>query len=113
MSYPIFQTLFNSPVIKGHDSVTNFINRFSTKWKDPKITVHEIIAEGKAVVLIWSFRARDAFYDSSGQSNTGPEKSWGGITVYHFNQEGKIESEVGEESEPGPIGRLSSGKSKT
>lgn len=111
ISYPIFQTLFNSPVIEGHDSAVQFISRFSTKWKNPKITVHETITEGTAVVLIWSFQARDAFYDSSIKSNAGSEKKWGGITVYHFNQEGKINSEVGEESEPGPIGRLSSSNS--
>jgi len=111
ISYPIFQTLFNSPIIKGRNAVVNFINRFSTKWKEPKITVHETITEGKSVVLVWSFQARDAFYDSSSQSDAGPHKSWGGITVYHFNEAGEIETEVGEESEPGPIGRLSSGTS--
>jgi hypothetical protein len=107
LSYPIFQTLFNSPVVIGHDAVTNFVERFSTKWKDTEITIEEAIAEDNTVVLVWSFRARDAFFDPSGGSSSDPVKSWGGITVYHFNQEGKITSEFGEESEPGPTGRLS------
>jgi hypothetical protein len=110
LSYPIFQTLFNSPVIAGKEAVTKFIERFSTKWKDPEITIEEVIAEENTVVLVWSFRAHDAFLDPGSQSGPGPEKSWGGITVYHFDKAGKIKTEFGEESEPGPFGRLSKSK---
>jgi len=106
LSYPIFQTLFNSPVIEGQKEIENFIVRFSTKWKDQEITINEAIAEGNTVVLVWSFKARDAFYESGGPSDLGPNKSWGGITVYHFDEVGKIKSEFGEESEPGPYGRI-------
>ena len=36
----------------------------------------------------------------------GREYSWGGITLFHFNESGKIIAEIGEESSPGPFERL-------
>ncbi len=107
LSYPIFQTLFNSPVIIGQEAVTKFVERFSTKWKDTEITIEETISDRNTVVIVWSFRARDAFADTSNQASAGQKKSWGGISIFHFNEQGKIVSEFGEESEPGPAARLS------
>jgi hypothetical protein len=42
----------------------------------------------------------------SGVPPTGQKKSWGGITLIRFNEAGKIEAEIGEESEPGSIERM-------
>lgn len=106
VSYPIFQTLFNSPVVVGKEAVQNFAERFSTKWKEPEITVEEVIADGDVVVLVWSFRARDAFAETGSQSASDQKTSWGGISIFHFDDQGKIASEFGEESEPGPVARL-------
>jgi len=108
ITYPIFQTLFGSPFLSGKGAAVKFVERFDKKWKDKDITIEEMIAENDTVVLVWSFRARDAFIDPTAHKTGGAEakKSWGGITVYHFDQEGKILSEIGEESEPGPTGRL-------
>jgi hypothetical protein len=37
---------------------------------------------------------------------TNEEHSWGGITLYRFDEEGKIVAEIGEESAPGPLERV-------
>lgn len=36
----------------------------------------------------------------------GKVYSWGGITVFNFDESGKIIEEIGEESSPGPWARL-------
>ena len=108
LSYPIFQTLFKSPVVVGKEAVMSFAERFSTKWKEPEIIIEEAIADRNVVVMVWSFRARDAFAETSNQSNSDQKKSWGGISIFHFNDAGKILTEYGEESEPGPAERLRS-----
>ena len=33
-------------------------------------------------------------------------KRWGGISFFRFDEDRNIEQELGEESEPGPFGRL-------
>jgi hypothetical protein len=38
----------------------------------------------------------------------GHEYSWGGITLFYFNDSDEIRAEIGEESSPGPIERLES-----
>jgi predicted SnoaL-like aldol condensation-catalyzing enzyme len=102
VSYPIFQELFNKPAISGKKAVKNFATGFCKKWSDPEVTVHRQIEEEDTVVLVWSYKA------SGIDSETGAKNfsSWGGITYYRFNKDGKIIEEVGEESSPGPIGRL-------
>ena len=76
-----------------------FVMNFSKRWKNAEVTIHEEIAEGNRVVLLWSFKADQV-------SNNQPS-SWGGITILRFNKAGKIVAEIGEESEPGPQARLS------
>ena len=61
------------------------------------------------MVLMWSFRARDAGLGLQGNPPTYQEHRWGGITLFHFDESGRIEAEIGEESTPGPVGRLAKG----
>jgi ketosteroid isomerase-like protein len=101
VSYPVFETLFGKPALRGREAVRAFAVRFCGKWGDPHIEFHEAVSEGDRVVLLWSFRARD-----TGSTPPGQEHRWGGLTLFRFDQAGKVEAEVGEESEPGPMGRL-------
>jgi hypothetical protein len=101
VSYPVFETLFKKPALRGREAVRAFAVRFCEKWADPHIEFHEAVSEGDRVVLLWSFRARD-----TGSTPPGREHRWGGLTLLRFDQAGKVEAEVGEESEPGPMGRL-------
>ena len=105
-SYPIFEQLFGTPVIRGRAAVAAFAKRFGTKWSDAHITIHESVEEGDRVVLVWSFRARDSDASRQPASPTDREQAWGGITLLQFNSSGKVVSEIGEESAPGPSGRL-------
>lgn len=98
ITYPIFVNIFGSPAIRGRDSVKNFVNHFCSKWKDPQFTFHETIAQENKVVIVWGFKARNV--------SSNKVQSWGGITLFRFNDDGKITAEIGEESSPGPIERL-------
>lgn len=69
---------------------------------DQELTIHESISEGNNMVMIWSFKA---IWAESGQ-----ESRWGGITLIRFDDSGKVVLEVGEESRPGPAGRLNPGE---
>lgn len=106
VSYPIFQKIFNKSAIRGKDAVRNLANRFCSRWSEPKVTFHEAVAESDKVMFVWSFKARNVGSIQPGVSPTGQEESWGGITFIRFNKDGKIEAEIGEESSPGPIGRI-------
>ena len=106
VSYPIFQKLYKQTVIRGRQSVKEFSERFCSNWKDARFTFHESIAEGDKVVLVWSFSARNVGTEQEGVEPTNHVHSWGGITLIQFDKEGKIISEIGEESEPGPKERL-------
>jgi len=108
-TYPIFEKLFNTPVIKGREAVKKFATGFATRWTDAQITIHEAIAEDDRVVLLWSFRARNISTVQEDGQPTIQERSWGGITLIRFNESGKIVAEIGEESEPGPFKRLGAG----
>ena len=99
ISYPIFETLFKKPGIQGREAVEVFVNNFCKKWNEPKVTIHETIAEDEKVVLVWGFQARN--------SATGKEHSWGGISLFRFDGAGKIAAEMGLESTPGPVERFS------
>ena len=105
ISYPIFLKRFNQKALHGIDAYKEFARKFNSNWKDGKVTIHESISEGNKVVLIWSFKAIRI-----NQSNQSPdavqEFSWGGISVFRFNDAGKIIEEFGEESNPGPYNRL-------
>lgn len=98
ISYPIFQTLFQKPGIRGREAVRDFATGFCGRWADAQVTVHESVAEGDKVVLIWGFQARN--------TNSGDEHTWGGISVFHFDEAGKVVAEMGLESTPGPVERL-------
>jgi len=97
-TYPIFTEIFNTPVLQGLEAYRNHVLNFSQTWKDAKVTIHDEIADGNRVVLIWSFRANSV--------STNQSSRWGGITLLRFDNSGKIVAEIGEESEPGPQERL-------
>ncbi len=107
VSYPIFQEVLGTPAVRGIDAVRAFSIRFSHKWEQQQVTVHQAIAEGDRVVLVWSVRAHLAQSDASAQAPAEADQAWGGITVYQFDADGRIAVEFGEESTPGPYARLS------
>lgn len=111
ISYPIFETLFGTPVLRGREAVRNFASGFCRKWTEAQFTFHEKIAEGNKVALVWSFSARNTG-GINGEPPSNEIISWGGISVFSFNDQGKILSEVGEESEPGPFERITIRKQK-
>lgn len=96
VSYPIFETVFGAPVIRGRDAARRFAIRFAQRWTEPDMTIHESLVDGDVVVLIWSFRAK----------RDGSSHAWGGMTCVRFGASGRIVEDVGEESKPGPIARL-------
>lgn len=97
VSYPVFEQLFNIAAIRGNEDVEQFATGFCSRWKEAEVTVHEAVAEGEQVVLVWSFRARNVA--------SGEVTSWGGISLFRFDGAGRIIAEIGEESEPGPYER--------
>lgn len=105
VSYPIFEKLFKKPAISGREDVKKFAIRFGRKWTEQKVTIDEALVDGNKVVLIWTFEARPASVDQPTQSPSELQQ-WGGITFLRFDEDGKITQEIGEESNPGPIGRL-------
>jgi hypothetical protein len=99
-SYPIFEKIFGSKSIQGREAYKNFAIGFNKRWTDAKINIHETIAEGKSVVLVWSFSAKRI---KTGQDTSEVERnlySWDGITLYHFNEIGEVISETGKEGSP-------------
>ena len=105
ISYPVFERIFGSPVIKGRDAAKNFVKHFSSTWKAIHFDIDETIAEGNRVVIIWRFKARNVG-PVQGNPPTNEVRNWGGITFFRFNDQNQITQEIGEESEPGPIARL-------
>jgi hypothetical protein len=109
VSYPIFESLFDAPAIRGRKAVKDFATGFCDRWADAQTTIHESVVEGDRVILLWSFRGRNIGSARQDRPPTNREHSWGGITLFRFNSAGKIVEEVGEESEPGPFERLAAG----
>jgi hypothetical protein len=109
VTYPIFQTLFQSVSIRGRQAVKEFAARFCSKWTDARISIDDAVVEGDQVVLVWSFQARDTASVPTGEPPAHQEHRWGGITLFRFDGAGRIVAEIGEESEPGPIARLKEG----
>lgn len=105
LSYEVFERIFGAPTIRGREAVKRFAAGFAERWTDARIVVHETVSEGNNVVLLWSFRARMVDAQSGGVPATDQERSWGGITLFRFDEAGKILAEIGEESEPGPAQR--------
>jgi uncharacterized protein (TIGR02246 family) len=106
LSYPIFEQLYHTPALRGRPAVRSFAEGFCSRWKEGRLTVHESLADGDNVVLVWSFRARFVGSESPGGPAAGEEQAWGGITFYRFDDSGKITAEIGEESTPGPMARV-------
>jgi len=105
ISYPVFKKIYGTYSICGREAVKKFAIQFAKRFTEGQVTLHELIAERNCVIIVWSFCARDTA--SAGQnSGSNDFQSWGGITLYRFDDSGKIVLEVGEESEPGPFGRL-------
>ena len=106
VSYPSYKRLFGASNIRGREAVTNLSTGFCSRWKETQVIFHESIAEGKSVTLVWSFKGRNVGSALPDIKPTNEIESWGGITVYRFNKEGKVQTEYGLESEPGPIERM-------
>ena len=105
-SYPIFEQIFGTKAIRGRIAYKNFAIGFGERWNDAQVTIRETIAEDESVVLVWSFSAKRMNTEQDSSVVAGQEYSWGGITLFHFNESGKIIAEIGEESSPGPFERL-------
>lgn len=110
VSYPVFQKLFGQPVISGQEAVRDFAVGFSQRWVEAEVTIRETVVQDDQVVLIWTFQGRNVGSVSGNIEPTNEIQRWGGITLIRFNDKGKIEAEIGEESEPGPMGRLSASR---
>jgi len=106
ISYPVFETIFGTPAVRGREAVRRLVADFCQTWADPAVTVHQVVAEANRVVLVWSFRARDVGVRPGGQPASGQIHSWGGISLFSFDDHGMIVSETGEESRPGPAARV-------
>lgn len=102
MSYPIFAERFGSPVLVGRDAIERFSAGFCQRWREPDVTIHEVIADAGRVVLVWSYSAVSA--DDS--ASTPERSSWGGISVFELDDLGRVRAEYGEESTPGPVARM-------
>jgi hypothetical protein len=109
ISYPIFAKIFKKNVIRGRDEVKTFAAGFGSRWSGTKISIHESLVDGNKVVLIWTFGARRVGGEQPNNALSKPQ-SWGGISFFRFDNAGKIVEEIGEESEPGPFGRLNAGE---
>jgi hypothetical protein len=108
-SYPVFERLFGTPCIRGRAALKEFATGFGQRWADGQITIHEAVAAGDSVVLVWEFRARRVAAASEEPPPTDQVHHWGGITFFRFNASGKIVLELGEESAPGPVARVAAG----
>lgn len=98
ITYPLFADLLGTPAIRGRDAAKAFVARFARRWTRPRFEFHESVCDGDRVVLVWSFAAVS--------EPSAEERAWGGITLIRFDEQGKVAAEIGEESTPGPIGRL-------
>ena len=105
-TYPGFEELFGTRVIRGREAYKNFAIGFGERWKDAQVTFDDAIAEDDRVVLVWSFSAKRITSAQDSSSVAYQEYNWGGITLFRFNESGKIAAEIGEESSPGPMKRL-------
>jgi hypothetical protein len=106
ISYPIFQKLFGKPALRGKEAAKGFASGFSQRWTETEVTFHETVVKDSQVFLVWSFKGRNVGCVRDDTEPTREIHEWGGITLIRFNDEGKIVAEIGEESEPGPMGRL-------
>jgi len=106
ISYPIFQTIYGRSALRGREAVKQLTENFCETWADPQLTIENTIAEGNNVVFLWSFWARNVGPLPGGDPPTNSVHGWGGITLFSFDEDGKIIAEIGEESMPGPVQRV-------
>ena len=91
---------------RGHDAVKHFSSHFCSRWNEAKISFPGNCCRVKQGSFDMDFKARNVGALQPDVPPTGEVKSWGGISLIRFNKAGKIEAEIGEESEPGPIERI-------
>jgi ketosteroid isomerase-like protein len=106
ISYPIFQTLYQTPAIRGRQAVKRFASSFCSKWADAQFTIDEAVEEGNRVAIVWSFQARNVGAIRPAAQPDNQLHTWGGISLLRFNSAGQVVEEIGEESDPGPAARL-------
>jgi len=107
VSYPVFEEIFGSASISGRQAVRDFAAGFAKRWIDRELTIYQVVTQGDSVVVVWGFRARRAGSDSPDGASKA-ESSWGGVTLFRFDSKVQIAFEIGEESSPGPSGRVPS-----
>ena len=100
VSYPIFRSIFGRPTLQGLQEVREFARGFNQRWADPQISIEETVEAAGRVVLRWSYQARDVGSRPGDSPPTNKVHRWTGITIYRFDERGKIVAEVGEESAP-------------
>ncbi len=103
ISYPIFSTLYGTPVIHGVEAVAEFSGNFCRRWSDGVLSIDEAIVEENRAALVWSFSATDRMASEPSVAR----QSWGGISFFRFDEDGRVVEELGEESTPGPTARRS------
>lgn len=101
ISYPVFESLFGTSALRGRQAAREFAAHFARRWGESSFRIERSVADSAQVALVWSFRARSLAPPDSGQMS-----AWGGITYIRFDEAGRIVAEIGEESTPGPMGRL-------
>jgi len=106
VSYPIFDSLFGTPAIRGTKAVAEFSARFCRRWSAPQLTVHDAVQDGNRVVLVWGFQAMGPAADADTALVERAPRRWGGITYFRFDAQGLVVEEIGEESTPGPAARV-------
>ena len=98
VSYPAF-------TVQGTEALREVSRSFAARCPELLTTIHESVAEGDLVVLVWSAEGRCV--GPEGVDSQAAQLTLGGISVYQFDADGRIVREVGEDSMPGPYGRLS------
>jgi hypothetical protein len=106
LSYPIFDSLFGAPALRGRRAVSEFSAHFCSRWSDPQITIYDAVQDGNRVVLVWGFQAVGPASDAASGATAPSVQSWGGISYFRFDDQGRVEAEIGEESTPGPAARV-------
>lgn len=89
-----------SASIQGMRSATDFVKTNSSRWAEAELTVHETTIDGKKVVLVWSFQARNVGPIPGRGPATNEVHGWGGISLFRFDDSGKTKAEKGEERRP-------------
>lgn len=102
-SYPVFERLFGTPALHGREAMAAFSERFARRWGNQHLEIFESLQESDKVVIVWGFEAQRNDQKSVDRSQ------WGGITLFRFNNSSQITVEIGEESSPGPMARLTKG----